>query len=92
MKNAVCIELSVLLVVMLLAGFLHGDPKQEIHKCTHPSPEEYCPGGSVLKSLHCQACTTACGDAHKEGCICVMDYPCGKEYREDEYCSPIPRY
>lgn len=78
-------------VVVLSAGIVvfsgTSDYRSEIHPCTHPGMDR-CPGSSVEQALHCVSCSEP---EHKAGCQCLMSYPCGKDYNETSYCTPIPQ-
>lgn len=88
------IGVAMCVVVLGLIAIVTGEEyREEIHRCTHPG-QENCPGTTDMKDLHCEPCTH---EAHKKGCNCVMNYPCGREYdgndiAEDRYCTPEPLY
>ncbi len=63
----------------------------EDHPCTHPL-DDNCPNSSETKPLHCKPCDSSCGSEHELGCKCWKNYPCGPEYGEGEYCTPIKNY
>ena len=81
--------LAVVIVgAVLSAGVVAYSYTEELHKCTHPGMDT-CPGSSEQRALHCVSCSDP---EHTAGCMCVKDYPCGKEYDESAYCTPVPQY
>lgn len=65
----------------------------ETHTCSHPGDDK-CPNQEETKSLHCISCNSDCGDSHKEGTVCHMNWPCGKGdgINLNSYCTSTQNY
>lgn len=63
------------------------------HPCSHPGDDK-CPNQEETRALHCVSCDSGCGDSHKEGTVCHMNWPCGKGdgISLNSYCTPTQNY